>query len=132
MSAPHPLPLALATLSSLPELAPVLAGIAPEATGGYDSVEVMRAAQRQRNLAAAALYTWVVEVAVRRPGSAHTVERLQIPHEYAVDEIRAALGLSATAAGKLLSVAWEAVKRLPQIQIAQVGNDVWTERVDYM
>jgi hypothetical protein len=101
-----------------PGLAAALATVDPQGVSGYDSVEVLRAAQRQQNAARATTLDAVVEVALRRPGSEDTVERLQVPHPHAADEIRAALGISAPAADKLLSLAWDTVRRLPELHQA--------------
>ncbi|MGQ0842706.1 MAG: DUF222 domain-containing protein, partial [Sporichthyaceae bacterium] len=103
-------------------------GVEPGSTCGYDTVEMLRAAQRLRNVAASVRYAWAVEVAVRRPGSAHTVERLELPHEHAVDEVRAGLGLSATAAGRLLNSAWDAMRRLPELHAAMKAGGLDEER----
>src|SRR5690349_2337663 len=100
------------------ELVTALVGLAPDSVGGYDTVEVLRAARRLKSMASALESTWVTEVAVRRPGSVSTVERLQLPHDHAVDEIRAGLGLSVTSAGRLLSAAWDATRRFPELNEA--------------
>ncbi|MGQ0467865.1 MAG: DUF222 domain-containing protein [Sporichthyaceae bacterium] len=113
---------------TLVALATAIAGAGPEMVRGYDTVDGLRAAERLQNAATAAKFTWIVEVSLRRPGSGHTVERLQIPHEYAADEIRAALGISATAAGKLLSLAWDAVKRLPELHAAMAEGGLDEQR----
>ncbi|MGQ0464138.1 MAG: DUF222 domain-containing protein [Sporichthyaceae bacterium] len=128
MTHPQPLPLDLAASSSLPELAALMDEIEPGSVCGFDTVEVLRAAQRLANAADAAKFAWVVEVAIREPGSVSTVRRLQCPHEHAVDEIRAGLGISATAAGRLLSAAWDAVRRLPDLHAAMAAGGLDEQR----
>ncbi|MGQ0845806.1 MAG: DUF222 domain-containing protein [Sporichthyaceae bacterium] len=81
-----------------------------------------------KNEASAVGYAWVLEVSLRRPGSVSTVQRLQLPHERAVDEIRAALGISATAAGRLLNTAWDAIKRLPELHAAMAAGGLDEQR----
>jgi len=122
MFSPRPLPVGLATMAPGPELAVALASIDVASVSGYDSVDVARAARRQQNAADAATLAAALEVALRRPGSEDTVERLQVPHQHAADEIRAAFGLSATAAEKLLSLAWGTVKRLPELHEAMAAG----------
>ncbi|MGQ0464385.1 MAG: DUF222 domain-containing protein [Sporichthyaceae bacterium] len=128
MFTPMPLPLNLATTTSLPELAALVAGIAPDSVCGFDTVEVMRAAQRLENMGSAAKFAWVADVAIRKPGSVSTVKRLQCPHEHAVDEIRAGLSLSATGANRLLSAAWDAVRRLPELHAAMATGGLDHQR----
>ncbi|MGQ0845952.1 MAG: hypothetical protein ACT4QF_17655, partial [Sporichthyaceae bacterium] len=60
----RPLPPDLATTTSLPDLAALVIGVEPGSTCGYDTVEMLRAAQRLRNVAASVRYAWAVEVAV--------------------------------------------------------------------
>jgi len=122
-----------------PELAAALASIRPESVSGYDSVELLRAKGRQENADTAATLRMVVEVALRRPGSVETVERLQVPHQFAADELRAAFGLSSTAAEKKLALAWSTVKRLPELNEAMASGGLdetrawafadWTEQL---
>ncbi|HEY3605471.1 MAG TPA: DUF222 domain-containing protein [Sporichthyaceae bacterium] len=126
-------------MSPSPELAAVLASIQPESVSGCDSVELLRAIGRQENADTAATLRMVVEVALRRPGSVETVERLQVPHQFAADEVRAAFGLSATAAEKKLALAWSTVKRLPELNEAMASGGLdetrawafadWTEQL---
>ena len=129
MTDPQPLPLGLATMSPA-ELAAVLADLAPDSVVGYDTVEVMRAVRRLKNAVCALESTWVTEVAIRRPGSVSTVERLQVPHPHAVDEIRAGLGLSVTSAGRLLSASWDALKRLPELHEAMASGGLDEQRAE--
>ncbi len=128
MLAPQPLPSGLDTVPPLPDLAAALAAVDPRSVCGYDTVSGMRAARRLKNAASAAEFAWVVEVATRRRGGVSTVSRLQIPHEHAVDEVRAGLGLSVTGAGKLLAAAWDAIKRLPEIHAAMASGGLDHER----
>lgn len=118
MKRPQPLPEGLATMAPGPELAAALDSICPFSVSGNATVEVFRAQLRQRNAGDAAVHRWTVEVVLRRPGSGQSVERLQIPYEYGVDEIAAAGGMSTTAATKLLELAWSTVMRLPQLHAA--------------
>jgi hypothetical protein len=109
-------------MSPGPGLAAALATVDVASVSGYDSVDVARAVRRQQNAADAATLAAALEVALRRPDSGDTVERLQLPHEHAADEIRAAFGLSATAAEKLLSLAWDTRKRLPELHEAMAAG----------
>src|SRR5882757_5383461 len=139
MASPQPLPPGLTTMAPGPELAAVLASIRPESVSGHASVELLRARGRQENADTAATLRMVVEVALRRPGSVETIERLQVPHQFAADEVRAAFGLSSTAAEKKLALAWSTVKRLPELNEAMASGGLdetrawafaeWTEQL---
>ncbi len=112
------LPKGLATMPPGAELIAALDSISPFSVSGNAMVEVFRARLRQRNADDAAVHRWAVEVVLRRPGSAQTVARLQIPYEYGVDELAAAGGMSNAAATKLLELAWATVMRLPELNEA--------------
>ncbi len=94
MSAPQSLPEGLATLPPGPELGAAFASVDPSKVSGRYSVEYGRAVRRQENAARAATHAAMVNIALRRPGHRDTVAFLQIPHDYAVDEIAAAYSLS--------------------------------------
>ncbi|MGQ0844659.1 MAG: DUF222 domain-containing protein [Sporichthyaceae bacterium] len=128
MTDPRTLPLGLATMSPVPDVAAALAEVEPGSVCGYDTVEMLRGARRLKNAAAAAEHRWTTEVALRRPGSASTVERLRHPHEHAADEVRAGLGLSATGGDRLLAFAWATVQRLPELCEAMANGGLDEQR----
>ncbi|MGQ0632135.1 MAG: DUF222 domain-containing protein [Sporichthyaceae bacterium] len=101
-----------------------LAGVALADLTGFDIVTVLkaeyRAQARQRALVLAAVW----EAALREAGSADHVGRMARPDEWSADEVRAALGLTRTAAESLLALAESICVRLPELHAAMAAGEL--------
>ncbi|MGQ0632325.1 MAG: DUF222 domain-containing protein, partial [Sporichthyaceae bacterium] len=101
-----------------------LAGVALADLTGFDVVTVLkaeyRAQARQRALVLAAVW----EAALREAGSADHVGRMPRPDEWSADEVRAALGLTRTAAESLLALAESICVRLPELHAAMAAGEL--------
>ncbi|MGQ0630395.1 MAG: DUF222 domain-containing protein, partial [Sporichthyaceae bacterium] len=91
---------------------------------GFDIVTVLkaqyRAQARQRALVLAAVW----EAGLREAGSADHVARMDHPDEWSADEVRAALGLTRTAAESLLGLAESVCVRLPELHAAMAAGEL--------
>lgn len=109
------LPAGLATMPPGAELGALLEGIDRDGLNGYELVEVLKAQARQISHLQAGFYANIVEMAHTPWGDADSeAERMPIPDEMALHELRPALGITRRAAELHFDVAFS-LARLPQV-----------------
>jgi hypothetical protein len=111
----HQLP-DLELMSPGPFLMAVLFSVDRSRLNGFDLVRVLRARERLVAHCQAGSARDVFELAHAVPGSADSVpDRLDVPSEFAADELRPALNMTRRAAQARLSVAFDLCERLPKV-----------------
>ncbi len=126
------LPEGLSAMAPGPALTAALAEVDLPSVSAFDSVVVLQAAVRALNYAQAAVFAACADVTVRWPMWDDELGRKEYPHEFASDEVRAALGLTRYSADKLVDFAWDAVDRLPQVHAAMAAGDLDEARAYYL
>ncbi|MGQ0632446.1 MAG: DUF222 domain-containing protein [Sporichthyaceae bacterium] len=101
-----------------------LAGVALADLTGFDIVTVLKAEYRAQARPRAVVLAAVWEAGVREAGSADHVGRMPCPDEWSADEVRAALGLTRTAAESLLAFAESVCVRLPELHAAMAAGEL--------
>jgi hypothetical protein len=111
---------ALAEVPAGPELAAALAAVDCDELAGQALVGLMRARDRQANHARGELLATVGRVML------DDVSRTEVawpdPAWVAVDEVRASLRLTRSAAGRLCALAWDLTERLPLVLAGMRGG----------
>lgn len=112
------LPPGLAEMAPGSELGALLESIDRDELNGYELIEVLKAETRQISHWQARFYTDLVEMTHTPWGDATSeAERIPIPDELALHELRPALMLTRRAAGMHLDIAFS-LARLPQVLAA--------------
>ena len=112
----HVLPPGLDTMSPGPLLSAALTTVDRSKLNGHDVVRYTIAASRMKSHYEALMLAGMAEVAYSPPGAVHSQpERTEIAHEYASDEIRAALTWTRTRADNEMSFALDLRERYPQV-----------------
>ncbi|MGW5263708.1 DUF222 domain-containing protein [Microbispora sp. NPDC004025] len=122
--APAAIPEGLAVIPPGAELAQMLAGIDVERVSGFDTVEVLKAAYRQSCHERARFLRTLLEVGLREQLSGDSVVRLEVPDEFAPDEVRAALVWSRRRADSAFELAWNLHRRLPVLGAAMLAGQL--------
>lgn len=109
------LPPGLAEMAPGPELGSVLDSIDRDELNGYELIEVLKSEARQISYWQSRFYGDLVEMAHTPWGDASSeAERISIPDELALHELRPALMLTRRAAGMHFDIAFS-LARLPQV-----------------
>ncbi|NEE03007.1 HNH endonuclease signature motif containing protein [Phytoactinopolyspora halotolerans] len=112
---PWPVPQGLDAVPAGADLLAMLEDIPIAGVSGRDTVEVMKAAYRQATRDRALFLLCLLETGMRVPGSADTLQRVQVPGEFAPEEARAALVWSRSRAGRVFGFAYDIHHRLPML-----------------
>ncbi|NEE02032.1 HNH endonuclease signature motif containing protein [Phytoactinopolyspora halotolerans] len=119
---PWPVPQGLDAVPAGAELVAMLEDIPIAGVSGRDTVEVMKAAYRQATRDRALFLLCLLETGMRVPGSADTLQRVQVPGEFAPEEARAALVWSRSRAGRVFGFAYDIHHRLPMLGQAMLAG----------
>jgi hypothetical protein len=107
---------ALAGIPAGPALGTALAALDRGSLTGWQWVDVLVARYRQSNHERGELFATIAQVLLHRePNSTEVADR---PDEFAVDEVRAALRLTRTAAEDMGALVWDLHSRLPAVLAA--------------
>ncbi|NEE01818.1 HNH endonuclease signature motif containing protein [Phytoactinopolyspora halotolerans] len=119
---PWPVPQGLDAVPAGADLLAMLEDIPIAGVSGRDTVEVMKAAYRQATRDRALFLLCLLETGMRVPGSADTLQRVQVPGEFAPEEARAALVWSRSRAGRVFGFAYDIHHRLPMLGQAMLAG----------
>ncbi|NEE04618.1 DUF222 domain-containing protein, partial [Phytoactinopolyspora halotolerans] len=119
---PWPVPQGLDAVPAGADLLAMLEDIPIAGVCGRDTVEVMKAAYRQATRDRALFLLCLLETGMRVPGSADTLQRVQVPGEFAPEEARAALVWSRSRAGRVFGFAYDIHHRLPMLGQAMLAG----------
>lgn len=119
-----PTGLAIAGATPGPDLDAVLTPIDVASISGYETVEVLKAWERQVSRDRAMMLRAVLETGLRTPGSGDDIDLLPEPGEFASEEARAALVWSRRRARDTFEFAWDVHVRLPMLGEAMVAGEL--------
>lgn len=117
------LPAGLAGMPPGPGLAAVLADVDLGTLTGAEVVTVLQAEYRQSAHQRSRVLAAAYETGMRRPLRTE-FDRLESADEFSSDEVRAALGLTRSAATKLFDLAYQTMSRLPELHQAMAAGEL--------